>query len=79
MGLTGEKAVATPGASGTDEDDLTDDTPLEGIGITTFGGIAVCCNCFGPDRPDAFFAIRRIAKVRIKVAAACGEEACAAD
>ena len=58
LGLTAEKAVATPGVSGSDEDDLTDDVPLEGIDITTFRGIAARCNYLGPDRPDALFAIK---------------------
>ena len=36
---------------------MTDDVPLEGIDITTCRGIAARCNYFGPDSPDAFFAI----------------------
>ena len=58
MGLAGEKAVATTGLSGTDVDDLPDDTPLEGLDITTCRGVAARCNYLGPDCPDAVFAIK---------------------
>ena len=58
LGLTSEKAVATPGVSGTDEDDLTDDTLLLELDIITFRGIAARSNNLGPGRPDALFAIK---------------------
>ena len=46
--------------SGTTEDDLTDDTPLLGIVITTFRGMAARYNYLGPDRPDAVFRHQRV-------------------
>ena len=58
LGLTSEKAVATPGVSGIDEDDLPDDTPLLGLDIAMFRGTAARCNYSGPDRPDAFSATK---------------------
>ena len=60
LGLTGEKAVATPGLSGTDEDDLTDDTPLENL--ISPRCVALQLNYLGPDRPDALFAIKDVAE-----------------
>ena len=48
LGLTSENV------SGTDEDDLTDDTSLLGFDITTFRGIAVRCN-YGPGQARCAF------------------------
>ena len=58
LGLTNEKAVATPGLSGSDEDDLPEDTPLTGQDVSSFRGVAARCNYLGPDRPDANYAIK---------------------
>ena len=58
LGLGNEKAAATPGLSGADEDDLEDDVPLQGQDVTSYRGVTARCNYLGPDRPDAQFAIK---------------------
>ena len=58
LGLQNEKAVATPGIGGQDEDDLPEDIPLTGSDISCFRGVAARCNYLGPDRPDCNFAIK---------------------
>ena len=58
MEVAEDKGVATPGVSGTEEDDQEDDTELQGEQVRMFRGIAARLNYLGPDRPDALFCIK---------------------
>ena len=58
MQVEGENCVSTPGVSGVEEDDADEDEELQGSAIKEYRGLAARCNYFGPDRPDALFAIK---------------------
>ena len=62
LGLMNEKAVATPGVSEQDEDDLEDDVPLVGPDITCFRCVAARCNYLGPDRPDVQYDAKEVCR-----------------
>ena len=59
LGLNSEKAAATPGVSGADDEDgRDDDEPLQGQDVTSYRCVTARCNYLGPDRPDAQLAIK---------------------
>ena len=58
LGLAEEKGCATPGISGTEEEDNNEDVPLVGEDVTRYRGVIARCNYMAADRPDCVFAIK---------------------
>ena len=58
LGLADEKGCATPGNSGTEEEENDEDVSLVGEDFTRYRGVIARCNYMAADRPDCVSAIK---------------------
>ena len=58
LGADSEKAAASPGVGGADEDDTEEDGPLRGEDITRYRAVTARANYMATDRPDCLYAVK---------------------